>query len=233
MNRLMLQPERERVANAAHRLADLGLVLGTAGNLSERAGELIAITPTGAVLERIEADQIAVVALDGSPIDGSPPPTSELELHLGTYRRYQAGGVVHTHAPVATALACVLDEVPAVHYQMVALGGTVRVAPYATFGTRELAELTLDALEGRFAALMANHGTLTYGDDLAAAVERAVLLEWACGVYWRAASLGTPRALSEAQLNAVLEELEQRNYGSLLAGHPRSESGPAKGKQTG
>ena len=100
-------------------------------------------------------------------------PTSELELHLGVYRRYEAGAVVHTHAPIATALACVLDELPVVHYQMLALGGPVRVAPYATFGTPELAELTLDALEGRTAALMANHGAIAYRPDLDVAV-RAV-----------------------------------------------------------
>jgi L-fuculose-phosphate aldolase len=216
----MLERERERVAAAARRLAGHGLVLGTAGNVSERAGELIAITPTGGVLERLQAGEITVVDLAGRRVDGPSAPTSELALHLGVYRRYDAGAVVHTHAPVSTALGCVLDEVPAVHYQMVALGGSVRVAPYATFGTAELAELTLDALEDRFAALMANHGTLAYGDELDAAVERSLLLEWACTLYWRAAALGAPRSLGEDQLEAVLDEMSRRDYGSLLGtGH--------------
>src|SRR5579875_25901 len=184
----MLEREREQVAAAARRLADEGLVLGTAGNISARAGELVAVTPTGAALERLGADEIPVVDLDGQQVDGRLAPTSELELHLGVYRRHQAGAVVHTHAPVSTALACVLDELPVVHYGMLALGGSVRVAPYATFGSTELAEATLEALEGRTAALMANHGTLAYGPDVDAAVANTRLLEWACTVYWRAAA---------------------------------------------
>ncbi len=102
------------------------------------------------------------------------------------------------------------------HYQMVALGGPVRVARYATFGTAELAEVTLDALADRFAVLMANHGTLTYGVDLDRAVERSRLLEWACTVYWRATAVGRPRTLNGGQLSAVCDQLAERNYGSLL-----------------
>ena len=162
----MLERQREAVAVAARGLAADGLVLGTAGNISQRDGERIAITPTGAVLADLDAADVAVVDLDGTVLDGPRAPTSELALHLGTYRRYAAGAVVHAHAPVSTALACVLDELPAVHYQMVALGGPVRVARYATFGTEELAAITLDGLEDRTAVLMANHGSLTYGEDL-------------------------------------------------------------------
>ncbi len=105
---------------------------------------------------------------------------------------------------------------------MVALGGSVRVARYATFGTEELAAVTLESLEDRTAVLMANHGALTYGDDLAAAIERTRLLEWAAGVYWRAASLSSPRPLDTGQLDAVREQLARRDYGSLLgASAPR------------
>jgi L-fuculose-phosphate aldolase len=210
----VLERERHRVAVASRRLADRGLVLGSAGNISERAGELVAITPTGAVLASLTAEQISVIELGGSRVSG-PAPTSELELHLGVYRRYGAGAVVHTHPPIGTALSCVLDELPAVHYQMVQLGGSVRVAPYRTFGTPELAEVTLDALEDRSAALMANHGAITHGPDLPGAVERSVLLEWACEVYWRAAALGTPRALDEAQLMDVVSAATARGYGPL------------------
>jgi L-fuculose-phosphate aldolase len=210
----VLERERGRVAAASRRLAERGLVLGSAGNVSERAGELVAITPTGAVLETVTAEQISVVDLGGSSVWG-PAPTSELALHLGVYERYGAGGVVHTHAPIATALSCVVDEVPAVHYQMILLGGAVRVAPYRTFGTPELAEVTLDALADKGAALMANHGTITHGSDLDGAVERSLLLEWACEVYWRAAAIGTPRALGQEQLMDVLTAATARNYGSL------------------
>lgn len=208
----MLDEERHRVAAASRRLAGEGLVIGSAGNISERAGDLVAVTPTGAVLADLSADQIAVVDLEGEQVAGERHATSELELHLGVYRRYGAGAVVHTHAPMATALACVLDEVPLVHYQMLLLGGPVRVGRYATFGSSELAQATLDALEGRTAALMANHGAIAFGEDLGAAVERSLLLEWACSVYWHAAALGSPRVLDDEQRSAVLAAGLQRHY---------------------
>ena len=104
MTRPTLTEQRERVAAAARRLAGLGLALGTAGNVSERAGDLIAITPTGAVLEHVQAADIAVVDRAGTQVDGPLAPTSELALHLGVYDRFGAGAVVHAHAPVATAL---------------------------------------------------------------------------------------------------------------------------------
>lgn len=213
----MLEREREQVAAAARRLAALGLTIGTAGNVSMRAGERLLVTPTGAVLEHVRADEISVVAPDGTPIAG-PPPTSELALHVGAHRRFEPGAVVHAHAPVATALACVLHELPAVHYQMVELGGAVRVARYETFGTEALAEVTLEAMRDRTAVLMANHGTLTVGDDLDQAVNRAALLEWVSTVYWRAAAIGAPRTLDEPQLDDVRAQIDRRGYGSLLAG---------------
>jgi L-fuculose-phosphate aldolase len=104
-----LEDEREAVAAGARRLAAEGLVLGTAGNVSAAAGDLVAITPTGAVLADLQPSQVAVVDLDGALIEGELEPTSELDLHLGVYRRFGAGAVVHTHAPMATALSCVLD----------------------------------------------------------------------------------------------------------------------------
>jgi L-fuculose-phosphate aldolase len=209
----MLERERERVAVAAARLAVDGRVTGTAGNLSARAGELVAVTPTGARLDAITAVDVAVVDLDGEQLDGELAPTSELGLHLGVYNRYGAGAVVHTHAPFATALACVIDELPIVHYQMLALGGAVRVAPYATFGTAELAELTLEALEGRSAALMANHGAIAYGPDLDIAVAQSELLEWACQLYWRAAAIGAPRTLDANEQLEFIETVSRRGYG--------------------
>jgi L-fuculose-phosphate aldolase len=189
-------------------------VLGTAGNVSARSGELVAITPSGAELGALEPEQVSLVDLEGRLVDGELAPTSELELHLGVYRRYGAGAVVHTHAPMATAISCVLDELPCVHYQMLLFGGPPRVAPYETFGTPELAESVLDALEGRNAALMANHGAITYGADLAGAIELSLLLEWACTVYWRASALGEPRVLDQKQQEAVVTAAIERRYGA-------------------
>jgi L-fuculose-phosphate aldolase len=219
-----LGQERAAVADACRRLGAEGLLIGTAGNVSLRVGERVAITATGAVLAELTADQVTVVDLeDGKVVAGTLRPTSELELHLGVYRRYGAGAVVHTHAPMATAVSCVLDELPCIHYQLLALGGTVRVAPYATFGTPELAESVLAALDGRSAALMANHGAVTHASTLDKAVEHALLLEWACGVYQRAAAMGRPRVLDERQQLAVIEAALARDYGTTQPVPPAQE----------
>jgi L-fuculose-phosphate aldolase len=214
----MLEAEKQAVAAAARRLAAEGLVLGSAGNISVRRDGLIAVTPTGAILGDARAADVVIVDAGGRPVDGALAPTSELPLHLGAYARCGAGAVVHTHAPVATAVACVLDELPMIHYQMAALGGPVRVAPYATFGTPELAQVTIDALVGRSAALMSNHGTLCIGADLAAAVDNTLLLEWAATVYWRAATLGGVggvRVLDSDQIADYRRAIDERGYRPL------------------
>ena len=156
-------------------------------------------------------------------MQGTLAPTSELDLHLAVLPgRRDAGAVVHTHAPLATALACVLDELPCVHYAMLEFGGSVRVAPYRTFGTPELAAVTLASLADRTAVLMANHGTLAFGATLQQALARTRLLEWACALYLRAAALGPPRVLDEPQLRAAARALRDRAYGSSrLLEHPR------------
>jgi L-fuculose-phosphate aldolase len=214
---MQLVRERERIVAAARRLAGDGQVTGTAGNLSERAGSLVAVTPTGAALDLLTPEQIAVVDLAGEQVDGKLRPTSELGLHLGVYQRYGAGAVVHTHPPYGTALSCVLDELPVVHYHLLALGGPIRVAPYATFGTDELAAATLDALEERAAALMASHGAIARGPDLDTAMAQSALLEWGCALYWRAAAIGTPRALDSEERMAVVNAVIERGYGTTQA----------------
>jgi L-fuculose-phosphate aldolase len=198
---------RADVAEACVALAASGLVIGVAGNVSARSGELVAVTPTGGRLARTTADQIAVVDLDGVPVVGPLAPTSELSLHLAVYRRFGAGAVVHTHPPMATAVACVADELPCIHYTLLALGGDVRVSRYATFGTADLAASVIEALEGRKAALMGGHGAVTYGDDLREAIDATELLEWACAVYVHARACGTPRVLDEDQRRAVIAAL--------------------------
>jgi len=205
---------REEIAAASRRVAANGLVIGTGGNLSQRLGEHFAITATGAVLESLRPEEVSIVDRDGRTAAPGPEPSSELYLHLGIYERYGAGAVVHTHSPIATALSTVLDEVPLVHYQMLLLGGTIPVAPYHTFGTPELAEATVETLEGKTAALMANHGAIVYAHDLDHAVENALLLEWACTVYWRAAALGTLRTISPEEQQKVSEAAAQRSYGA-------------------
>ncbi|HZC73893.1 MAG TPA: class II aldolase/adducin family protein [Jatrophihabitans sp.] len=203
------------LVEACHALAAAGLVVGTSGNVSVRDGERVLLTPKGCALGELTVDDVAVVNLAGEALAGSP--TSELELHLAVYRHYDAGAIVHTHAPRATAVACVVDELPVIHYHLLTMGGAIRVAPFAAFGTPELAAVVTDALAGRRAALLANHGAVSYATTLAEAVERAVILEWACGVYLDAARLGTPRVLDEQQLAAVRASAVRHGYRSLLA----------------
>jgi len=206
---------RDDVARAARHLAAAGLFIGTAGNLSARDGDRVAVTATGVRLADCRPGQVTVVTLDGEVVAGDLVPTSEVDLHLGVYADTGAAAVVHTHAPYSTAVACVLDELPVIHYQQLLLGGTVRVAPYATFGTPELAAAVRDALAGRQAALMASHGSVAVGSSLAQAVENALLLEWLAQLHHRASALGAPRVLTDEQQAAAVEQAVRRSYGTL------------------
>jgi L-fuculose-phosphate aldolase len=205
---------REAVAEAARRLAAEGLLIGTAGNVSARAGDLVAVTATGVVLAGCTAADVTLVSTDGTVVEGALAPTSELDLHLALYADTPAAAVVHTHAPYSTAVACVLDELPVLHYQHLLLGGATRVAPYATFGSPELAAHVRDALVDRQAALMANHGSVAVGGTLDQAVENALLLEWLAQLHHRASALGAPRALTGDQQAAVIEAAVRRSYGT-------------------
>jgi L-fuculose-phosphate aldolase len=206
---------RDEVAAAARRLAAEGLLVGTAGNVSAREGERIAVTATGVVLGGCTPDQVSVVTSNGEVVEGDLLPTSELDLHLAVYAATSTGAVVHTHAPFSTAVACVLDELPVLHYQQLLLGGTIRVAPYATFGTAELAAHVRDALTDRQAALMANHGSVAIGGSLDQAVENALLLEWLATLHQHASALGTPRVLTEEQQADVITQALTRKYGHI------------------
>jgi L-fuculose-phosphate aldolase len=204
---------RGRIVAACHRLAHEGLVPGTAGNLSVRHGDLVALTATGVVLADATPADVTVVDLSGEIVDGGLRPTSEAGLHLGVHRRFGDGAVVHTHAPASTALACVLDELPVIHYQLLDLGGAVPVVPFHPFGTPELADAVSAAMTHKNAVLMANHGAVTRGTTLAEALERTFLLEWGCTLYQRASALGTPKVLTQAQQQAVLEVAFALRYG--------------------
>jgi L-fuculose-phosphate aldolase len=204
---------RTFVAAACRQLAEQGLFIGTAGNLSMRVGDLVAVTATGLVLAQATPDDISVVDASGTVVEGELAPTSEVDLHLDVLAHHRAGAVVHTHAPWGTALSLVLDELPCVHYQQLVLGGAVPVVPFAVFGSPELAASVDAALTGRQAVLLANHGTVTTGADLATAVQNAVLLEWVCALYARARGVGEPRALTPADQQAVVVAATARGYG--------------------
>jgi L-fuculose-phosphate aldolase len=163
--------------------------------------------------DRLTPDTVVGVDLDGRQVLGSLRPTSELPMHLAVYGSTGARAVVHTHAVHATAVSTLVPELPLIHYMSAALGGAVRVAPYATYGTQELAENMLRALEGRTACLLQNHGTLTYGATLSEAYDRTAHLEWMCRVWLTASTVPglTPTLLSREQVAEVEERL--RGYG--------------------
>ncbi|WP_338320957.1 class II aldolase/adducin family protein, partial [Streptomyces lonarensis] len=194
------------LATARRTVVD-GLVVGTSGNLSVRVGDLILITPTGVPYDRLGAADLLAVHPDGTRVHGTLTPTSELPLHLAVHRGTPATAVVHTHALHATALSLLHDEVPAAHYVGGLLGGTVRVAPYALYGSPELADHTLRALRDRSGCLLRNHGAVTYGTGpaeqaLDQAYDRTAQLEWLCRLWLTAAAVpgARPALLSPDQL---------------------------------
>ncbi|MFE9889769.1 class II aldolase/adducin family protein [Streptomyces scopuliridis] len=203
---------RELIATA-RRTAGEGLVVGTSGNVSVRIGELILVTPSGVPYDRLTSEDTVAVDLDGRQVLGDFTPTSELPLHLAVYRNTSATAVVHTHAVHATAVSTLVPELPLIHYMAAAHGGAVRVAPYALYGSDELAAHMLHALRDRNACLLQNHGTVAYGDSLAQAYDRTAQLEWMCRLWLTASSLPgrTPTLLTEAQLDEVGQKL--KGYG--------------------
>jgi L-fuculose-phosphate aldolase len=203
----------DALVTTARRTVAEGLVVGTSGNVSARIGDIVLVTPSGVPYDRLTPADLTAVDLDGRQVRGSLVPTSELPMHLAVYRRTDARAVVHTHAVHATAVSTLVPELPLIHYMAAALGGPVRVAPYAAYGTEELAENMLRALDGRSGCLLRNHGTITYGATLDQAYDRTAQLEWMCRLWLTASSVPglTPSLLSEGQLNEVAERL--RGYG--------------------
>jgi L-fuculose-phosphate aldolase len=210
--------ERAAVVTTCRRMVADRLVVGTAGNVSVRVGDLVAVTPSGLDYAELTPELVGLHRLDGDPVSAPLAPTSELPMHLAVYAGTDATAVVHTHSTAATALSCLVDEVPAVHYYLAPLGGEVRVARYAPFGTAELAEAMLAALRGRAACLLANHGAVTVGPSLAVAYERARQLEWICEVALRVLSApGAPRLLGPDHLADAAARLA--SYGQRPPGH--------------
>jgi L-fuculose-phosphate aldolase len=204
---------REQLISYGRRLLDDGLAIGSAGNISVRAGDDVLITPSGIPYRDLEAADICVLGTDGSQRGGTTEPSSETPMHLAVYAATRAGAVVHTHSPEVIALSAVCDELPAIHYAIGGLGGPVRVAGYTRFGSEGLAEAAVAALHGRSAAILQNHGAICYGATLAQAYDRALLLEWLAQVHRLACSRGEPRILTDAELGEATAELRRRRYG--------------------
>ncbi|KAA9149098.1 class II aldolase/adducin family protein [Amycolatopsis acidicola] len=214
---MILAEERFAICEYARKMTADGLVVGTSGNISVRSGELVAVTPTGVDYSSLRSQDVPVVSLDGSIVDGDLRPTSELPMHLTVYTKAvdpegtPVNAVVHTHSVNATAVSTLVEEVPPIHYMLAAIGESAKVARYATYGTPELADAMLEALDNRRGCLLANHGTITYGDSLHSAYHRAQQLEWVCQVWLTARSAGSPSLLSQQEIEHVVEKL--RGYG--------------------
>lgn len=217
---MLLAEQRQAITRTCRHLEETGLVVGTAGNVSVRAGDLVAVTPSGVAYADLTPGDVGVHRLDATPVDAPLKPTSELPLHLAVYARTRVNAVVHTHSPAATAVSTLTDEVPSIHYYVAMFGGPVRVAPYATYGTDELARNVVDALGGRSACLMGSHGAVTTGPDVKTALERAVYLEWLCDVYLRATSAGAPRILPPEEIDRVVARLATYGQDPHQPRHP-------------
>ncbi|MGE5767011.1 MAG: class II aldolase/adducin family protein [Bacteroidota bacterium] len=197
-----------------------GINQGTSGNVSARCGGTLLITPSGLPYDAMTPDDIVAMPLDrddGSH-EGGLAPSSEWRFHHDIlWARPEVGAVVHTHSTYATALAICGREIPAVHYMIAAAGGpTIRVAPYATYGTAELSRNALEALEGRSACLLANHGVIATGPTLGRALWLAGEVETLAKQYVLAQALGKPRILPDDEIARVVEKF--KSYGPKTKG---------------
>ena len=204
---------RRALIVAARSLQKHQLGTGTAGNLSARIEQGYLITPTGMDYEVLTPANIVSMDLRGNRAEGDLKPSSEWRFHHDIYaQRSDAEAIVHTHSPYATALACTRQDLPAYHYMVAAAGGSsIRCAKYATFGTQELSDHALAALAERQACLLANHGVIALGKDVASAFKMAQLVEELAKQYLLCRMLGEPVLLDESEMNVNLEKF--KDYG--------------------
>ncbi|ROR54501.1 L-fuculose 1-phosphate aldolase [Luteococcus japonicus] len=209
---MLHEQARRAVVHTCQEMQGQGLVVGTAGNVSVRLGDLVVISPSGVAYEELTPEMVGVHDMSGAPVEASLKPSSELPLHLAVYRGTDAGAITHNHAPASTAVGLVCDEVPVSHYYSSMFNGPIRVAPYAHFGTDELAKNVCTALEGRHGALMANHGAVTVGATLDKAFGLLPYLEYVCEVQLKAMATGAPvKLLTQEQVSYTVEAL--KGYG--------------------
>jgi len=203
---------RERIVATALRMNALGINQGASGNVSARVEGGFLVTPSGIPYDDLQPADIVHVGTDGHAT-GHREPSSEWRFHRDIYaRRPEAGAVVHTHSAFATTLACLERPIPAFHYEVAFAGGNdIRCAPYRTFGTQELSDAALAALEGRRACLLAHHGALAFGKDLDDALRLADKVEALARLYWQAIQVAEPAILDDAEMARIVERF--RHYG--------------------
>lgn len=197
---------------AALQLDAVGLNRGSTGNLSVRVGDQWLVTPSGIAAQDLGPQSMVQMDFIGEP-SGPGKPSSEWRFHRDILAsRTDVGAIVHTHSRFATAFACLHRKIPAFHYMIAIAGGdSIRCAPYALFGTQELSNHALKALQDRKACLLGNHGLIALGADLKKAVAVAIEVESLCEQYWTALQLGEPTILSLEQMQAVHEKF--KTYG--------------------
>ncbi len=215
-----IRAAREQLVSYSARLLDDGLAVGSAGNISARVGDVVAITPSGVGYHEMRPADVCVVALDGAELESPEVPSSETPMHLAIYAATPATAIVHTHSPEVVALSAACDELPGIHYAITGLGGPVRVARYVRFGSDGLAAAAVEAMAGRRAAILQNHGAICYGGSVAEAYDRALLLEWLARTYRLALCYGEPAILSAADLDEVTAEARRRRYGERRTAQP-------------
>jgi len=202
---------RRAVIVAAQALNRLRINQGTSGNVSARlaSGEGLLVTPSGVAYERLAPRDIVALDSDGVPRpEARWAPSSEWRMHLAIYAaRDDAGAIVHTHGPFSTTLACLQRPIPPFHYMVGKAGGAdIRCAPYATYGTEQLARLAVEALCDRRACLLAHHGMIAIGSTVDEALAMAIDVESLAEVYWRALQIAEPALLSAEEMAVVVEK---------------------------
>ena len=216
---------RRAIISTARRMNEVGINQGTSGNVSARAGNGVLITPSGVPYEALRPADLVEMAFDGGweCHAAGRRPSSEWRFHLDILRaRPEFGALVHVHSIHATALACQRRGIPAFHYMVAAAGGnSIRCTPYATFGTVKLSRNALQALEGRRACLLANHGVIACGEDLESALALAVEVETLAAQYCQALQTGRPKILPDAEMKRVLIKFKAGyGYASAPAARP-------------
>jgi L-fuculose-phosphate aldolase len=197
--------KRQSIIDACRSMNALGINQGTSGNISLRHDSGLLITPTSMPYEAMQPEQIVFMDLDGS-FDPVQRPSSEWRFHLDILKaRPEINAVVHAHPPYSTILAIMGLEIPPIHYMIACAGGdTIRCAPYTTFGTQELSEHAVRALEDRLACLLEHHGMIAIGPSLSKAIWLAVEVETLARQYHGCLQIGTPRLLPKAEIKNVL-----------------------------
>jgi L-fuculose-phosphate aldolase len=198
---------RAGIISTALAMNAAGINRGKSGNVSARADGGFLITPSGLAYEETQPEDIVHIALDGRA-SGTRAPSSEWRFHRDIYAaRPEVSAIVHTHAPFATTLACLDRGIPPFHYMVAVAGGKdIRCALYATFGTQELSEHALRALDSRKACLLAHHGMIALGASTKAALALAIEVETLAEMYWRALQVAEPGLLSDEEMTRVLQK---------------------------